>query len=102
MQFLLWEENIKIILEDHIILVFFLSENLKLYSFNSTKNIPQVLKTYTMIIEISFDPCKLEDRGFFTKEEEKLKNKPYQNDISLTTIIDSLIKEVIINILINL
>ena len=75
---------------------FFLSENLKLYSFNSTTNIPQVLKTYTMRIEISFDPCKLEDRDFFTKDEEdKLKNKPYQNDISLTTIVDSLIKEVI-------
>ena len=75
---------------------FFLSENLKLYSFNSTTNIPQVLKTYTMRIEISFDPCKLEDRDFFTKdEEEKLKNKPYINDISLTTIVDSLIKEVV-------
>ena len=75
---------------------FFLSENLKLYSFNSTTNIPQVLKTYTMRIEILFDPCKLEDRDFFTKEEEeKLKNKPYQNDISLTTIVDSLIKEVV-------
>ena len=72
---------------------FFLSENLKLYSFNSTTNIPQVLKTYTMRIEIYFDPCKLEDRDFFTKEEEeKLKNKPYTNDISLTTIVDSLIK----------
>ena len=75
---------------------FFLSENLKLYSFNSTTNIPQVLKTYTMRIEISFDPCKLEDRDFFTKEEEdKLKNSPYINDISLTTIVDSLIKEVV-------
>ena len=75
---------------------FFLGENLKLYSFNSTTNIPQVLKTYTMRIEISFDPCKLEDRDFFTKEEEdKLKSKPYVNDISLTTIVDSLIKEVI-------
>ena len=75
---------------------FFLSENLKLYSFNSTTNIPQVLKTYTMRIEISFDPCKLEDRDFFTKEEEdKLKSKPYINDISLTTIVDSLIKEVV-------
>jgi hypothetical protein len=47
---------------------FFLSENLKLYSFNSTTNIPQVLKTYAMNIEIAFDPCKLEDRDFFTKE----------------------------------
>ena len=75
---------------------FFLSENLKLYSFNSTTNIPQVLKTYTMRIEIRFDPCRLEDRDFFTKEEEeKLKNKPYINDISLTTIVDSLIKEVV-------
>ena len=75
---------------------FFLSENLKLYSFNSTTNIPQVLKTYTMRIEIAFDPCKLEDRDFFSKDEEdKLKNKPYINDISLTTIVDSLIKEVI-------
>ena len=75
---------------------FFLGENLKLYSFNSTTNIPQVLKTYTMRIEISFDPCKLEDRDFFTKEEEdRLKSKPYINDISLTTIVDSLIKEVI-------
>ena len=75
---------------------FFLSEKLKLYSFNSTTNIPQVLKTYTMRIEISFDPCKLEDRDFFTKEEEdKLKNSPYINDISLTTIVDSLIKEVV-------
>ena len=36
---------------------FFLSENLKLYNFNSTTNIPQVLKTYTMRIEIRFDPC---------------------------------------------
>jgi len=75
---------------------FFLSENLKLYSFNSTTNIPQVLKTYTMRIEISFDPCRLEDRDFFTKEEEdRLKSKPYINDISLTTIVDSLIKEVV-------
>ena len=75
---------------------FFLSENLKLYSFNSTTNIPQVLKTYEMNIEIAFDPCKLEDRDFFTKEEEdKLRNKPYTNKISLTTIVDSLIKEVV-------
>ena len=75
---------------------FFLSENLKLYSFNSTTNIPQVLKTYTMRIEISFDPCKLEDRDFFSKEEEEiLKGKTYINDISLTTIVDSLIKEVV-------
>jgi len=34
---------------------FLLSENLKLYSFNSSTKIPQVLKTYTMKIEISFD-----------------------------------------------
>ena len=75
---------------------FVLSENLKLYSFNSTTNIPQVLKTYTMSITVAFDPCKLEDRNFFKKEEEdKLKARPYINDISLTTIVDSLIKEVI-------
>ncbi len=75
---------------------FVLSENLKLYSFNSTTNIPQVLKTYTMSIKVAFDPCKLEDRNFFTKEEEdKLRSKPYINDISLTTIVDSLIKELI-------
>ena len=72
---------------------FLLNENLKLYSFNSSTKIPQVLKTYTMRIEISFDPCKLQDRDFFTKEEEeRLKSKPYINDISLTTIVDSLIK----------
>ena len=75
---------------------FVLSENLKLYSFNSTTNIPQVLKTYTMSIKVEFDPCKLEDRDFFKKEEEdKLKANPYINDISLTTIVDSLIKEVV-------
>ena len=75
---------------------FVLSENLKLYSFNSTTNIPQVLKTYTMTITVAFDPCKLEDRNFFKKEEEdKLKARPYINDISLTTIVDSLIKEVV-------
>ena len=75
---------------------FVLSENLKLYSFNSTTNIPQVLKTYTMSIKVEFDPIKLEDRNFFKKEEEdKLKARPYMNDISLTTIVDSLIKEVI-------
>ena len=75
---------------------FVLSENLKLYSFNSTTNIPQVLKTYTMSINVAFDPCKLEDRNFFKKEEEdKLKSRPYINDISLTTIVDSLIKEVV-------
>jgi hypothetical protein len=49
-----------------------------------------------MNIEIAFDPCKLEDRDFFTKEEEdKLRNRPYTNKISLTTIVDSLIKEVV-------
>jgi len=75
---------------------FALSENLKLYSFNSTTNIPQVLKTYTLSIKVEFDPIKLEDRNFFKKEEEdKLKARPYINDISLTTIVDSLIKEVI-------
>ena len=75
---------------------FVLSENLKLYSFNSTTNIPQVLKTYTMSINVAFDPCKLEDRNFFKKEEEdRLKSRPYINDISLTTIVDSLIKEVV-------
>ena len=76
---------------------FLLGENLKLYSFNSTTNIPKILKTYTMSIKVEFDPCKLEDRNFFKKEEEeKLKNSPYINDdISLTTTVDSLIKEVV-------
>ncbi len=79
---------------------FFLSENLKLYSFNSTTNIPQVLKTYTMRIEISFDPCKLEDKEFFEnffaeKKEEIIRKKQYKKEISLTTIVDSLIKEVV-------
>ena len=76
---------------------FLLGENLKLYSFNSTTNIPKILKTYTMSIKVDFDPCKLEDRNFFKKEEEeKLKSLPYINDdISLTTTVDSLIKEVV-------
>ena len=50
-----------------------------------------------MSIKVDFDPCKLEDRNFFKKEEEeKLKSRPYINDdISLTTTVDSLIKEVV-------
>ena len=40
---------------------------------------------------------KWHSMNFWKEEEDKLKSKPYVNDISLTTIVDSLIKEVIDN-----
>ena len=77
---------------------FFLSENLKLYSFNSTTNIPPVLKNCKMKIAIYFNKEPYLEE-ILTPENLKLldldKHSYNPDSVSLTTIVDSLIKETV-------
>ena len=77
---------------------FFLSENLKLYSFNSTSNIPSVLKNCKMKIAIYFnkEPYLEEILSPDNLKALDLDKYSYNPDsVSLTTIFDSLTKEIV-------
>lgn len=62
---------------------FLLSENLKLYSFNSCIPIPHVLTHYQMKIEIEFDKETIFDSY---ANKEKISISPYKDSISLITV----------------
>ena len=62
---------------------FLLSENLKLYSFNSCIPIPHVLTNYQMKIEIEYDKETIFPPDV---EKEKYQLIPYKTSISLITV----------------
>ena len=69
---------------------YLLAQNLKLYSFNSCIQTPNVLTTYQMKIEIQFDK-----ETILNKISHNNKILPYSTTILLITVVDSLIKSTV-------